>query len=146
MSLVRAGTKLPVNSVLYSTTYPCHSCARHIVAAGVGRVVYLEPYSKSMAIDLHNDSIADNLSKEQSVGKVSFAPYQGVSPRMYKRIFQKSGELKDRFTGRLLDDDGVDRYRGGLLNKSYKELEEDVVHFVDAFESAPGGRDGNLSA
>ena len=39
------------------TTYPCHSCARHIVASGIIEVVYIEPYPKSKAIDLHDDSI-----------------------------------------------------------------------------------------
>lgn len=31
---------------LYTTTYPCHNCARHIIAAGIKRVVYIEPYEK----------------------------------------------------------------------------------------------------
>lgn len=34
--------------ILYTTTYPCHNCGRHIVAAGIKRVVYLEPYPKSL--------------------------------------------------------------------------------------------------
>lgn len=32
---------------LYCTTYPCHSCARHIVLAGITTVYYIEPYPKS---------------------------------------------------------------------------------------------------
>ena len=32
---------------LYSTTFPCRECARHIVAAGIERVVFIEPYPKS---------------------------------------------------------------------------------------------------
>ena len=39
------------------TTYPCHSCARHLVAAGIIEVVYIEPYPKSKAVHLHGDSI-----------------------------------------------------------------------------------------
>jgi deoxycytidylate deaminase len=42
---------------LYCTTFPCHMCAKHIVAAGIARVVFLEPYPKSLASDLHSDSI-----------------------------------------------------------------------------------------
>ncbi|MDZ7714353.1 MAG: anti-phage dCTP deaminase [Rhodovibrio sp.] len=37
------------NSTLYCTTFPCHMCARHIISAGIMRVVYIEPYPKSMA-------------------------------------------------------------------------------------------------
>jgi deoxycytidylate deaminase len=37
---------------LYTTTFPCHICARHIIASGVGRVVYIEPYPKSATKDL----------------------------------------------------------------------------------------------
>jgi deoxycytidylate deaminase len=32
---------------LYSTTFPCHNCAKHILDAGIERVVYVEPYPKS---------------------------------------------------------------------------------------------------
>ena len=37
ISLARSGTKLPAGSNLFTTTYPCHSCARHIVSAGIER-------------------------------------------------------------------------------------------------------------
>ena len=48
---IRGGT-------LYTTTFPCHECARHIIAAGIARVVFIEPYPKSLAAQLHDDSIA----------------------------------------------------------------------------------------
>ena len=44
---------------MYCTTYPCHNCAKHIVAAGINTVEYIEPYPKSKAIQLHKDSIFD---------------------------------------------------------------------------------------
>jgi deoxycytidylate deaminase len=44
-------------AILYCTTFPCHMCAKHIVAAGIAKVVFLEPYPKSLAFDLHADSI-----------------------------------------------------------------------------------------
>src|SRR6185437_3102314 len=43
---------------LFTTTFPCHDCAKHIVAAGIQRVVYIEPYPKSLAPELYLDSIA----------------------------------------------------------------------------------------
>ncbi|MCP2807341.1 deaminase, partial [Salmonella enterica subsp. enterica serovar Typhimurium] len=39
---IRGGT-------LYTTTYPCHNCAKHIVAAGIKKVKFVEPYPKSYA-------------------------------------------------------------------------------------------------
>jgi deoxycytidylate deaminase len=45
------------DGTLYCTTFPCHMCAKHIVAAGIEKVVFLEPYPKSLASDLHSDSI-----------------------------------------------------------------------------------------
>ena len=133
MSLVREGTRLPTSSSLYSTTYPCHNCARHIVAAGITRVIYLEPYAKSLAINLHDDSIADNLPSDKVNGRVQFLPYQGVSPRLYKKIFTKNAELKDK-AGKMLKADEVENFSSSLLQKSYLELEEDVVSFLTEFE------------
>jgi cytidine deaminase len=43
---------------MYVTTFPCHGCAKHIIAAGIMRVVYLEPYPKSRAELLHQEEIA----------------------------------------------------------------------------------------
>ena len=45
------------DAVLYCTTFPCHICAKHIVASGINEVVFLEPYPKSYATELHRDSI-----------------------------------------------------------------------------------------
>ncbi|MHB8254045.1 MAG: anti-phage dCTP deaminase [Acidiferrobacter sp.] len=140
ISLVRDGTRLPEGSSLYSTTYPCHSCARHIVAAGISRVVYLEPYAKCLAISLHEDSIADNLPPGEVRGRVEFLPYQGVSPRLYKRLFTKRQELKDK-TGNMLPEDSIPKVDGKLLRKSYIELELDVMRFLKDFEQVEAQND-----
>lgn len=44
VSVSRHGTGSTLNGTLFSKTFPCHNCARHIVAAGIKRVVYVEPY------------------------------------------------------------------------------------------------------
>jgi len=130
MSLIRKNTPLPEGSTLYCTTYPCHNCARHIVASGVSKVVYLEPYSKSLAIDLHNDSIADNVRESEINDRVHFSPYQGVSPRLYKMIYMKRGELKDDM-GNMIPPNEIDGKKSALWKKTYLEFEEEVVSFVD---------------
>lgn len=79
-------------ATLYCTTFPCHLCATGIVAAGVRRVVFVEPYPKSYAKELHDDAIT--LTKE--AGKVSFEPFVGVSPYRYRDLFEKG---KRKYTG-----------------------------------------------
>ncbi len=79
------------NATLFCTTFPCHMCAKHIVGAGIKRVVFLEPYPKSYADDLHRDSIT---FEDRSPEKVLFEPFIGISPRRYRDIFEK-GRRKD---------------------------------------------------
>lgn len=101
VSVARTGGKGIVGSTLYSTTYPCHNCARHVVAAGVEKVVYIEPYAKSLAIDLHEDAIS---SDEKDRGKkVVFVQYEGVSPNNYLAVF-KSGIDRKRNGARVVSD------------------------------------------
>jgi deoxycytidylate deaminase len=70
---------------LFCTTYPCHSCARHIVAAGIVEVYYIEPYRKSLATKLHDDAITES---ETDNKKVRILLYDGVAPTRYFRLFK----------------------------------------------------------
>lgn len=73
---------------MYVTTFPCHSCAKHIIAAGITKVVYLEPYPKSRADMLHKEEIALDPADPQTVGdKGLFVAFTGVAPRQYARLF-----------------------------------------------------------
>lgn len=67
ISVGRGGKSGLVGSTLYTTTFPCHNCARHIVAAGISAVYYVEPYSKSLAMELHDDAISIRESAGKSV-------------------------------------------------------------------------------
>ncbi|MCH8266907.1 MAG: cytidine deaminase, partial [Acidobacteria bacterium] len=96
-------------ATLYTTTFPCHGCAKHIVGAGIKRVVYVEPYPKSLAIDLHDDSIAlDSDRAEKLQTKVNFEPFVGVSPRRYNDLFSDTTKQGIRIrrkdsSGKLID-------------------------------------------
>jgi deoxycytidylate deaminase len=92
LSLARQVSESTKGKVLYATTYPCHNCARHIVAAGITKVVYIEPYEKSLALKLHDDSISD--SDESS--KVIFSPFEGVSPNRFDKFFKSTSSRKDK--------------------------------------------------
>jgi deoxycytidylate deaminase len=85
-------------ATLFCTTFPCHLCAKHIVAAGIDRVVFLEPYPKSYSQKLHGDSIT---FETNIPNKVYFQPFIGISPRRYRDIFEKR-KRKDK-KGRAIE-------------------------------------------
>lgn len=83
-----------VGATLFSTTFPCHNCAKHIIAAGVDRVVFIEPYLKSKALDMFDGDAIEiaypDLLKEKKEGrpeKVQFEPFVGVGPRRFVDLF-----------------------------------------------------------
>jgi deoxycytidylate deaminase len=87
----KAGDRI-IEGKLYCTTYPCHNCARHIIASGISEVYYIEPYNKSLATKLHWDSISEN---EKDKGKVRLLMYDGVAPRRYLFFFKMKGKRKE---------------------------------------------------
>ncbi|WP_417478814.1 anti-phage dCTP deaminase [Maricaulis maris] len=97
LSLARSGKAGVVGSSLYTTAYPCHNCARHIITAGVHRVVFIEPYPKSRALSLHSDAI----SETKSESKVAFLQFEGVAPRKMLTLFEKTSGRKDQ-AGKLI--------------------------------------------
>lgn len=98
ISVARNGKAGLMGGTLYSTTFPCHSCARHIVAAGIKRVIYIEPYTKSLALNLHEDTIS--IHESDHTKKVVFLQYEGVAPRNMIRLFKDRGDRKK--DGKLL--------------------------------------------
>ncbi|RVV97932.1 deoxycytidylate deaminase [Mesobaculum littorinae] len=81
----RLGRSL-LGATMFVTTFPCHNCAKHIVASGIKRVVFIEPYPKSRAPSSHTDSIAVG---SHDLEKVNFDHFEGISPKRYRDIFQK---------------------------------------------------------
>jgi len=76
------------DATLYCTTFPCHVCARHIIASGIRRVVYIEPYPKSMAKTLYKGSIDVDHDTEADDDAVEFESFVGVSPNRYIDFFE----------------------------------------------------------
>ncbi|TXN10641.1 deoxycytidylate deaminase [Methylobacterium sp. WL122] len=96
MSAISDAARLGIpikGSILYCTTFPCHMCSKHIVAAGIGRVLYIEPYPKSYADQLQQDSlyVGTGANKTQ---KVQFSPFIGISPLRFRDLFER-GKRKD---------------------------------------------------
>lgn len=109
VSLARLGGGSTEGATLFTYTFPCHNCARHIVAAGIRLVYFLEPYEKSLASELHSDAI-DIDGKSGSLGtvastdapRVKFLHFEGVAPRQYLNMFTPSGDRKDSITGKAV--------------------------------------------
>jgi deoxycytidylate deaminase len=83
---------------LYVTTFPCHECARLIVASGIKRVVYIEPFPKSLAAQLYPTAIIVE-GHGHAEGHVVFEPFIGIAPRRYFDLFEMRSEKKDKLTG-----------------------------------------------
>jgi len=93
------------DGTLYCTTFPCHMCAKHIVGSGLAKVIFLEPYPKSLASDLHSDSImveGGDRGQYQKYPAVDFEHFYGVSPRRYREIFERTKRKNDE-DGKLRD-------------------------------------------
>jgi cytidine deaminase len=87
---------------MYVTTFPCHNCAKHIIAAGIRRVVYLEPYPKSRADNLYHEELhSDSPSDAEYKDKVLFSAYSGVAPRQYLKLFSMGLRGRKFGPGRL---------------------------------------------
>ena len=91
LSVAREGKHSLVGATLYTNTYPCHNCARHIVASGIKEVVYIEPYLKSLAIELHSDVISE---LPDARNMVVFRQFSGVAPSNYLKLFRPKAERK----------------------------------------------------
>ena len=84
LACARTG-RSPRGATLYTTTFPCHNCCRHIIGAGITKVLYIEPYPKSKAFELHKDAIS--AISEGEAGRIPFIPFIGVGPRRYFDLF-----------------------------------------------------------
>jgi cytidine deaminase len=139
LSCSRAGIPT-VGTTLYCTTFPCHNCAKHIIASGIERVVYVEPYPKSRALDFHSESIQlrsefDTTSCSNEL--VAFEPFIGIGPRRFLDLFSMSlgGGSKLRRKdkeGSILDwDKARAPIRTPLIPKSYLEIEKAASEIWD---------------
>ncbi|MFT6910739.1 MAG: deoxycytidylate deaminase [Oleiphilaceae bacterium] len=139
---------------LFCTTFPCHNCAKHIIAAGISRVIYVEPYPKSRAIEFHSDSISDSGGVE---GKVTFEPFVGVGPRIFLNLFSnnlgsseplirknKSGEVVKwhphsatlRLSPRVLDYLGAELLASALAHREAQNYENKNTIKVEISEKS----------
>jgi deoxycytidylate deaminase len=87
------------DAVLYCTTFPCHLCAKHLIASGLKEVVFLEPYPKSLAADLHSDALEIEHADRgiySSYPAVVFEHFYGITPRRYRELFERTRRKNKR--------------------------------------------------
>jgi deoxycytidylate deaminase len=126
------------NGVIYTTTFPCHMCGRHIIASGIKRVVYIEPYPKSMIselfpeiVSIDSEDIPDKDSRGPSFDVVSFEPFEGVAPRVYAPLFL-GGKRKD-LSGYILNWEKVSAQpKLAKLSAAHLEIELVVAKEVES--------------
>lgn len=139
LTCARSGVS-PVGAILYTTTFPCHNCTRHIVAAGIARVIYIEPYAKSRAEELHDDAI---LVEEKAMRlnrsakrKVPFTHFVGIGPRKYFDLFSlnlsRGHELVRKKDGHKLELNYSEAWpRVPLSNSTYIQREILAIEDLD---------------
>jgi cytidine deaminase len=124
---------------LYTTTFPCHDCAKHIMAAGIARVVYIEPYRKSLVQELYPDSVVVDPA-DSCTGKVRFEPFVGVAPRRYSDLFGLSTAKRKTRDGSLL------QWRGAEAVPKFPEYMPSAVARVKAEDGVISIFSGQMKA
>lgn len=138
LSVAREGKHSLVGATLYTTTYPCHNCARHIVAAGIQEVVYIEPYLKSLAIELHSDVISET---PDAKNMVFFRQFSGVAPANYLKLFRpKSDRKKEGKLVRMPRKQALPIFRVPLDARSL--YEDRIIAEIAAKEGTPLDKTG----
>jgi deoxycytidylate deaminase len=132
LSVARSGGPSVYGASLYCTTFPCHNCARAIIASGIAQVVYIEPYPKSLALHLHKDAITE---KEPKVGvspsKVRFRLFSGVAPKRFAALFEKRRALKGDSGAYLPREAERATHNDPIFSKSHLDFERDVADLLD---------------
>jgi deoxycytidylate deaminase len=141
----RAGVS-PRGGTLYCTTFPCHICTKHIISVGIKRVVYIEPYPKSRAAELHSDAIffADHDEEKTTKSgdvKVIYEPFMGIGPRRYADLFAMIVSSGKQMVRKNKADGTVKKWersaatpRVPMLPNSYLQRELAAIDTVEALK------------
>jgi cytidine deaminase len=122
-------------ATLYTTTFPCHNCTKHLIATGIQRVLYVDPYVKSLALPLHRDAVRIDGESEPKDGVV-FRPFVGVAPRRYMDLFTM-GKRKSPAGEKQAWTPAGARYEYARYSEQYTSLEAQAAATLQsAFQKA----------
>lgn len=132
MDAARRGVSVRGNT-LVCTTFPCHECARHVIAAGITRVLYIEPYPKGLTTELYGDSVVFDSPKSQD-SFVHFLPFVGVAPRQYMSLFD-AATIERKKAGNVVEwTADTARPRQSESPQAYIFKETRRLRFLDAYD------------
>lgn len=126
------------NGTLYTTTFPCHLCAKDIITAGIKKVVFLEAYPKSKSKELY-PSIID-LHSQQRKDIIPFENFMGVSPSRYHYVYSLSNKPKALLNEKNDVDVNIDEtfspYLKFIRSSYYERQESDIIiHFTNYLDN-----------
>lgn len=77
LNLIRQGSRLSLNSKIYTTTFPCNMCANKIAELGnIKEVIYFEPYPMVEAKEILKDA------------QIKITPFEGATHKGYFRFME----------------------------------------------------------
>jgi len=113
------------NATLYTTTFPCHICAKDIITAGLRRVVFIEAYPKSKTPDLYPNIISLNGNKQDGI--ILFEIFFGVSPSRYHYVYANKNR-PNRLQKERFKEDKI-TYLEYDAPSYYKDRENDIINY-----------------
>ena len=75
------------NGTIYTTTFPCELCAKKIYQSGIKKIVFTEPYPKS---------ISENVFLKDGINKIEIEQFEGVKSNSYYKLFKQDIDKKER--------------------------------------------------
>lgn len=128
LAIINAGRlgsgKMIAGGKLFVTTFPCHVCARHIVSAGIQEVHFIEPYRKSLALNLHDDAITEEKGMKD---KVQFLAFEGVGPGRYRDFFIIGSTPRKNNGKMIVNPPRITKFRSETSLESFPTLEAFVT-------------------
>lgn len=124
MSAIADAAKIGIsirNATLYTTTFPCHLCAKDIITCAIKRVVFLEAYPKSKNDKLYAKILDFDSSEHRRLETVPFDSFFGVGPRKYNYYYSLENKKKSTIGPPLLN---------GRLPFIYLELEKKLISCI----------------
>jgi dCMP deaminase len=74
-AIIDIGSRNIRAATLYTTTFPCFTCAQKIVYSKLGSVVFVEPYPDQDAVNILDEA------------GISIRKFEGIKAKAYFRVF-----------------------------------------------------------
>ncbi len=109
-------------------------------AAGIKKVVYIEPYPKSKALDFYKQEISTTVTDKNK--KLVFTPFSGVGPRRYIDLFAMTSakwgvKKRKKKDGYNVDWDRSKAYiRNPMMAMTYLEYES--IAYLSYYDETEG--------